>query len=525
MEPDNVTCVDCRWAHGAPWYYLWKQQDEGPAAATLPTTCSTSIVGQNLDVEGNDVGAVPTASLADCGAKCCASASCAGALFEPKSKVKFGGCEIGDACCFQKSDVSSTKPLNGATGTLVKVTKPPTPPPPPLEHPPIGIRSAPALGGFGAGSFEIRGDGSFREWTIFNQGPAGSGKYGLVDDVIMAARIGDTARVLRTHPPASMADDAVAALNFSGTYPVTRLSVLDLALTQGATVDVYAYSSLKPTDYNASAVPAAVMTMRVENPTDKPVAASFLFSLPAGAWTDCSRVGDGKAGVSSLDSPAGCMHGCGASSTCASWQYTAGTCTLNTDLPESAHATGSHCGVKSAGWNTDGGHALTYAQRPDGVGPNPSAGDFTISGSASAAEQMISAHTGDDLAQIYSDWKNGVPSGLSAGQPQTQLAAHGAISINIVVPPRSSGTASAIFAWFFEDRNYRSGGVDNIYGNYYQHLFKDSAAAAASLASEAALESVVSDINAHHHVRQLRRHFGPFLAYFSVPCHPHTGAV
>ena len=300
MEPDNVTCVDCRWAHGTPWYYLWKQQAGATTAAAeaLSATCPTSIVGQNLDVKGKDVGAVVATSLADCEAKCCASApSCAGALFEPKSPVKFGGCKVGDGCCFQKSDVSATKPLAGATGTLFKVTRPPTPPPPPLEHPPIGIRSAPALGGFGAGSFEIRGDGSFREWTIFNQGPAGSGKYGLVDDVIMAARIGDTAKVLRTHPPAAMAADAVAALNFSGTYPVTRLSVLDEALTQGAEVDAYAYSSLRPTDYNASAVPAAVMTMRVDNPTDKPINASFLFSLPAGAWTDCSRAGDGKAGV------------------------------------------------------------------------------------------------------------------------------------------------------------------------------------------------------------------------------------
>ena len=42
--------------------------------------------------------------------------------------------------------------------------------------PPMGIRSSPALGGVTAGSTELRADGSFREWTILNQGPAGSGK-------------------------------------------------------------------------------------------------------------------------------------------------------------------------------------------------------------------------------------------------------------------------------------------------------------------------------------------------------------
>ena len=30
---------------------------------------------------------------------------------------------------------------------------------------------------------------------------AGSGKYGIVDDVWMAARVGGNSRILRTHPP------------------------------------------------------------------------------------------------------------------------------------------------------------------------------------------------------------------------------------------------------------------------------------------------------------------------------------
>ena len=67
--------------------------------------------------------------------------------------------------------------------------------------PPFGYRSSPALGGVSTGSTELRSDGSFREWTIFNQGPAGGGKYGVVDDVFMAAKIGSSAKMLRTHPP------------------------------------------------------------------------------------------------------------------------------------------------------------------------------------------------------------------------------------------------------------------------------------------------------------------------------------
>ena len=36
--------------------------------------------------------------------------------------------------------------------------------------PPLGIRSAPQIGGVSTGSVELRADGSFREWTILNQG-------------------------------------------------------------------------------------------------------------------------------------------------------------------------------------------------------------------------------------------------------------------------------------------------------------------------------------------------------------------
>eukprot|EP01046_Picozoa_sp_COSAG06_P028483 COSAG06_NODE_2570_length_6648_cov_1.782257_2_plen_142_part_00 len=97
------------------------------------------------------------------------------------------------------------------------------------------------------GSTELRTDGSFREWTIFNQGPAGAGKYGLVDDVWMAARVGSSAKMLRTHPPGYAGSAAaVDALTFSGTYPVTRLNVTDASL--GAKMSVYGYSTLKPTD-------------------------------------------------------------------------------------------------------------------------------------------------------------------------------------------------------------------------------------------------------------------------------------
>ena len=41
-----------------------------------------------------------------------------------------------------------------------------------VAAPPMGLRSAVPLGGLGAGTFELRGDGSFADWMIEGQGTA-----------------------------------------------------------------------------------------------------------------------------------------------------------------------------------------------------------------------------------------------------------------------------------------------------------------------------------------------------------------
>lgn len=206
---------------------------------------------------------------------------------------------------------------------------------------PAGYRSAPALGGIGAGSVELRSDGSFRQWTIFNQGPAGSGKYGIVDDVWMAVRGGGTiTKILRTHPPSYASGQAVDSLTFGGSYPVTKLRVNDAALAAtGLDLDLYAYSTLKPFSYESSGLPAVALTLVANNPHQSAaVPLDFMFTLPAGGWTDCSRHGDGKGGDSAALNYTACMHDCHNSATCQSWQFTGNKCTLNSDVPLTAHA-------------------------------------------------------------------------------------------------------------------------------------------------------------------------------------------
>ena len=40
-----------------------------------------------------------------------------------------------------------------------------------LAPPPLGMRSAVPLGGFGTGTVELRADGSFADWLVENGGP------------------------------------------------------------------------------------------------------------------------------------------------------------------------------------------------------------------------------------------------------------------------------------------------------------------------------------------------------------------
>jgi hypothetical protein len=90
------------------------------AVAAPPQACTPKLLGSGLDAPAHDLlqTAAPQTSAA-CGAACCANPKCAGALFEPQSAVKFGGCLAGKPCCFMKTSVAdhrpSPKPVKGGS--------------------------------------------------------------------------------------------------------------------------------------------------------------------------------------------------------------------------------------------------------------------------------------------------------------------------------------------------------------------------------------------------------------------------
>lgn len=316
-----------------------------------------------------------------------------------------GDCSPGGTCCFLKTALGPLTPKT-LPGGLVAGTASGGASPDEYLAPPLGIRSAPQLGGVSTGSVELRADGSFREWTMLNQGPGGSGKYGLVDDVWMALRVSrpseGKAKVLRTHPPAYLAGNGVSEITFSGTYPVTKLALSEEEFVADAPVSLFAYSTLRPTDLEGSAYPAVVLTVAAENRGTEPMNVSFMLQLPFAAMTDCSRHGDGKGGASSAKSHVGCMHACHESSSCASWHFDVAKvlCTLNSDVPLTAHSVGSYCGVRGQGWDADGA-ALSLSQWPEPASVSPSAGSVTlrpVSGSSSFS-------TGDDPAKLFADFQ------------------------------------------------------------------------------------------------------------------------
>jgi non-lysosomal glucosylceramidase len=67
-----------------------------------------------------------------------------------------------------------------------------------LVPPALGIRSAVPLGGIGAGSMELRGDGTLQQLTIWNNFPAGAPKFWAFPDALFGLRVGKHTVALRT---------------------------------------------------------------------------------------------------------------------------------------------------------------------------------------------------------------------------------------------------------------------------------------------------------------------------------------
>ena len=215
-----------------------------------------------------------------------------------------------------------------------------------------------------------------------------------------------------------------------------------------------------------------MLTLRVKNSGATAQNASFMFTLPFGAWTDCARQGRKGTGakVAAADHIA-CMHACSAAAAnCSSWQFTAAReCELNAGVPYTSHAVGSYCGLRSdAGWAA-ADSAIGRSTRP--VASGPSVGDVTLRavlddvGEGTSARASFAA--GDDPAALFATFAahGGFPASGAVPPAENVLrasgtafagvqAAHGAVALSATVAPGDTATLSLVFAWYFPDRNF-----------------------------------------------------------------------
>ena len=493
LETEEVKCTSCSW--GGPCALLVM------GSAAPPSTCAAQGPPEpKTDRPGADLSSAPIDGGAPaCAARCCAEADCTAWTYVATWQGVAAGappppyaadCVQGGPCCWLKSGAPPPVPTNypgGITSGLVT-----QPPPPPVVVPPTGVRNAVPSGGLGAGTLELRGDGSFHELTFHSASPAGSAKYGPQDSMLLGVKWAGGAAALRTNPPAFTggAGSGVASLTYRGAYPVGRLDVGEPALAAaGLTLSLFAHHRLVPGDAPASAAPAATFTLTASNSgaADAPLSLALLF--PMGGMENCRRVGGGVLATPAAAGAAGCLHACAATAGCAAWNFAAGSgggggnCTLLDAALLMVFEAGTTCGVQG-GWTSDGA-ALSLSMHPLASEEGPTNGDVTLAPVGPPGAGTPSLGAADDAGALWAAFAaqggfgTGVsPQGVTGGVFANVSAVMGGAALSgVVVPAGGSVSLSIVLAWHFPNRDFYGKTVGQMYAN----LFPNSRAVAAAM--------------------------------------------
>lgn len=150
-----------------------------------------------------------------------------------------------------------------------------------LQAPPLGMRSALALGGLGTGTMQLRTDGSLADWQIFNNSPGDGAPKVHVPSAFLGIRtkISGTlpkAFTVRTQAPDEL--PTIQTIAASGGFPATVLYLSDPDLLLAT--HIYAYGAMDLHDPMAAAIPAVLFSTVLSNPTPYPVTTSIMFAMP-----------------------------------------------------------------------------------------------------------------------------------------------------------------------------------------------------------------------------------------------------
>ena len=470
LEPENMTRAQWAWADMGSVPYVFNQE------VLKRDDCTLGSVFQNTDLPGSDVSqAAGLASVDECAQTCCHLPACMAWTYAASAPRTFGKCVAGKPCCYMKSAAGTHQASSGLVSGVVasRLTIGAE------SAPPTGIRTAPPLGGLGAGTLELRADGSMTAWTLENNNPAASAKLSTQRKTLVAAQVRQTGapawrRVLQTRPPAGL--PGVSSLTFGGSPPVTRLQAG--GAPESVSVTLNAFSAVKSGDMKTSTLPAITFSVVFENTGAAAVEAEALFSLPSFA-EDTARVGKTYKTTAAEDAAA-CAGVCNGDAQCQSWQFKeAGrTCVLASDAPEYAFEAGTSSGTPGT-WTVDASSGCLTLNKP---GQASMHGNYSL---CVAGGDFAAAFTGASVADVWSFF------GQEAAATNVQaFGMHGAVKLRRSVPAKSSVALTVTLGYFFPNRYYLSQRV----GNFYTTFLKDSAEAAQTANSR--LTQTLSDVHA-----------------------------
>jgi uncharacterized protein (DUF608 family) len=173
------------------------------------------------------------------------------------------------------------------------------------RHDPCPFTGGVPLGGLGTGTVELRADGSFREWQIFNNwGNSPSldvfryfESTDLLNALLLVAADGH-GRVLETNPPADL--PGVDAVEYEGKFPFARLRYR-FDPSRRLSVELLAFSPFIPFHPERSGIPAFALEFTLRNQSSRPTDVSLAVSMvnPFGERCSASFVPDGHSVLTS----------------------------------------------------------------------------------------------------------------------------------------------------------------------------------------------------------------------------------
>jgi non-lysosomal glucosylceramidase len=345
--------------------------------------------------------------------------------------------------------------------------------------PGTGLRSAVPLGGIGAGSFEVRADGSFHEWTIENASPASQAKLSpaALRDALFGVRVVETgneqvfAKALRTSPPAGI--KGIESLAYSGLFPMSKLRLDDAALPVEAELSML--SSFRIYDINASNSPSASFALSVHNPGSAAVKVALLLTLPFGENLETDRGGSDMANAT-VTSATACLEHCAGTKGCLAWSFNMGksVCYLKDEVGPTVWYPGVISGSMHS-WSRDASGGSSFSATRACSGPVDSqCGGINIGASGGS----VSFRSASDVKTIWNDFETDG----ELGSKLDSTASHGALAVRATVPAGGNGTLLMTLGWYFPQRTWTglsaTNGTDEataVEGNLYAAQAKSAA--------------------------------------------------